>query len=393
MRFRKSIKLAPGLRMNLSGSGVSWTLGPRGASIGIGRRGSYLNTGIPGTGLYSRQRLGGSSARSMPAAPSKTTTFTATVSIDDDGQISFRDESGEPLSPTRIDLLKKQKGDLIHGLIEKKCAEINHEIEALGEIHTFTPPPNSPPQYVANSYNVEMPYAPEPKSPGFLGWLFRSVANRIASENSDAQKEYEDRLAKWHSDKSAFEAGEAARKHLFQGAMSGVCLDMEQMFSELLADIVWPRETLVSFEVSGGGKQIQLSVDLPEIAEMPNKTASAPQRGYKLSVKEMGPTWVQKLYMRHIHAIGFRLIGEAFGLLPTIQTVILSAYSQRVNSKTGQVGDEYLYSARVHRIDWEKINFGNLGAIDVVESLNQFELRRSMTKTGIFKPIEPLAIQ
>jgi hypothetical protein len=361
MRFRKSIKLAPGLRMNLSGSGVSWTLGPRGASIGIGRRGSYLNTGIPGTGLYSRQRLGGSSARSMPAAPSKTTTFTATVSIDDDGQISFRDESGEPLSPTRIDLLKKQKGDLIHGLIEKKCAEINHEIEALGEIHTFTPPPNSPPQYVANSYNVEMPY--------------------------------EDRLAKWHSDKSAFEAGEAARKHLFQGAMSGVCLDMEQMFSELLADIVWPRETLVSFEVSGGGKQIQLSVDLPEIAEMPNKTASAPQRGYKLSVKEMGPTWVQKLYMRHIHAIGFRLIGEAFGLLPTIQTVILSAYSQRVNSKTGQVGDEYLYSARVHRIDWEKINFGNLGAIDVVESLNQFELRRSMTKTGIFKPIEPLAIQ
>jgi hypothetical protein len=36
-RFRKSFKLAPGVRMNLSGSGLGWTLGPRGASIGIGK--------------------------------------------------------------------------------------------------------------------------------------------------------------------------------------------------------------------------------------------------------------------------------------------------------------------------------------------------------------------
>ena len=54
LRFRKSIKLAPGLRMNLSGSGASWTLGPRGASVGIGQRGTYLNSGIPGTGLLQR---------------------------------------------------------------------------------------------------------------------------------------------------------------------------------------------------------------------------------------------------------------------------------------------------------------------------------------------------
>jgi len=49
LRFRKSVKLAPGIRMNFSGGGVSWSLGPRGASIGIGKRGAYLNAGIPGT--------------------------------------------------------------------------------------------------------------------------------------------------------------------------------------------------------------------------------------------------------------------------------------------------------------------------------------------------------
>ncbi|MFC6523085.1 DUF4236 domain-containing protein [Undibacterium arcticum] len=59
VRFRKSIKLAPGIRMNFSGSGIGWTIGPRGASVGIGKRGAHLNTGIPGTGLSNRTKLSG----------------------------------------------------------------------------------------------------------------------------------------------------------------------------------------------------------------------------------------------------------------------------------------------------------------------------------------------
>lgn len=33
LRFRKSFKLAPGIRMNVGTGGTSWSLGPRGASI------------------------------------------------------------------------------------------------------------------------------------------------------------------------------------------------------------------------------------------------------------------------------------------------------------------------------------------------------------------------
>ena len=56
-RFRRSIRLAPGIRLNLSSRGVSATIGPRGASINVGPRGTYANVGIPGTGLSSRTRL------------------------------------------------------------------------------------------------------------------------------------------------------------------------------------------------------------------------------------------------------------------------------------------------------------------------------------------------
>ena len=51
-KFRKRIKIAPGLTINVSRSGVSTTIGSKGASVNIGKNGTYLNTGIPGTGIY-----------------------------------------------------------------------------------------------------------------------------------------------------------------------------------------------------------------------------------------------------------------------------------------------------------------------------------------------------
>jgi hypothetical protein len=57
IRFRKSVKLFPGVRLNFSGGGVSTTIGVRGASINLGKRAAHLNVGIPGSGLSYRTRL------------------------------------------------------------------------------------------------------------------------------------------------------------------------------------------------------------------------------------------------------------------------------------------------------------------------------------------------
>jgi len=56
-RFRKTIKLAPGLKINVGKTGItSATIGKRGASINIGKKGTYANLGIPGTGLSYRKK-------------------------------------------------------------------------------------------------------------------------------------------------------------------------------------------------------------------------------------------------------------------------------------------------------------------------------------------------
>ena len=57
--FRKSIKLAPGVRLNLSKSGISTSLGGRGATVNIGRKGTRATVGIPGTGISLSRRVSG----------------------------------------------------------------------------------------------------------------------------------------------------------------------------------------------------------------------------------------------------------------------------------------------------------------------------------------------
>ena len=64
LRFRKSVKLMPGVRINFSKSGMSTTIGPRGASVNIGSKGVYANAGIPGTGIYMREKIGGGTSES-----------------------------------------------------------------------------------------------------------------------------------------------------------------------------------------------------------------------------------------------------------------------------------------------------------------------------------------
>jgi len=51
-RLRRSIKVFPGLTLNLNKSGVSASVGVRGAKVTVGKKGIRKTVGIPGTGMY-----------------------------------------------------------------------------------------------------------------------------------------------------------------------------------------------------------------------------------------------------------------------------------------------------------------------------------------------------
>src|SRR5262245_41166437 len=56
-QFRKSIKVLPGVRFNISKSGIGLSLGPKGAHVTTGPRGTELHLDLPGSGAYFRRKI------------------------------------------------------------------------------------------------------------------------------------------------------------------------------------------------------------------------------------------------------------------------------------------------------------------------------------------------
>lgn len=57
LRFRKTVRLLPGVRLNVSKSGVSASVGPKGLTLNLGRKGARGTVGLPGTGLSYSEKL------------------------------------------------------------------------------------------------------------------------------------------------------------------------------------------------------------------------------------------------------------------------------------------------------------------------------------------------
>jgi hypothetical protein len=51
LRFHRSIKLLPGIRLNFGKRGISTSIGVRGAHVTFGKTGTRTTVGLPGSGL------------------------------------------------------------------------------------------------------------------------------------------------------------------------------------------------------------------------------------------------------------------------------------------------------------------------------------------------------
>ncbi len=58
IRFRKSFKLTPGLRLNIGKRGASLRVGPKGAGYTVGTSGQRVSASVPGTGVGFSSRIG-----------------------------------------------------------------------------------------------------------------------------------------------------------------------------------------------------------------------------------------------------------------------------------------------------------------------------------------------
>jgi hypothetical protein len=389
LRFRRRVTIAPGIALNVSKSGLGISAGPRGAKIGIGKRGVHRSIGIPGTGLHYREQTAWGSGKNKVGSSRATGTNEAVLELHEDGSVVLVDSDGSPVPARRAKLFRDQNADQIQAFLERACERWNAGIDEILGVHIGTPDPTQPLKYEARPFPNPKPDPFVPRKVGFLGLLWRPRRERIEQENEARRNVWDAAVAEWHDVKRRHDEREEARRQDYElNRLSNVAA-MERVLEDRLSALDWPRTTAVSYQVRDEGQRLWLDVDLPEIEDMPTERASPAARGLKLNIRSKSDTQVRREYMQHIHGVLFRIVGEVFRALPTLVEVVASGYSQRQDPTTGHTRDDYLVSARITRRDWSELNFQHLDAVDVVASFERFELRRKMTKTGIFTPIEP----
>lgn len=64
--YKKRVEVAPGVFLNIVKHGVGSSAGVRSSSVAFGKDGAYVNTGVPGTGIYKRGKSGFLPQKSSP---------------------------------------------------------------------------------------------------------------------------------------------------------------------------------------------------------------------------------------------------------------------------------------------------------------------------------------
>jgi hypothetical protein len=358
----------------------------------FGKRGTFVNAGIPGLGLYSRQRISPPPSRT-PSSEGDAASIEqrAQARIGDDGRLTWTTPDGSPLPPEWEAIARKQQRSTILTFLKENADERNDAIEALGRLHEHCPDPRVPPSYIAKEFDESPPLLPPPRSYSLLDRLSSERRARVDAENEGAQTTHAAAVAAYSERKRAHDSTQRGRKLLYERLVLTDLRAMDTVLEERLQFINWPRETLVAFDIGNDGSVLYADVDLPEIEDMPTETYAVASRDLALVTKEMSEKRVRELYLRHVHSVGLRVAGEIIAGLPKCETLYVSGFSQRPNKATGQIEDQYLYSSRIERAQWLRLNFDEPARISAVDAFDTFETRREVTKTGVFRPITPFA--
>ncbi|MBE0487827.1 MAG: DUF4236 domain-containing protein [Halomonas sp.] len=407
-RFQRRIRLAPGVRLNLGKRGLGLSVGPRGASLSMGPSGVHGHAGIPGTGLAYRTKLtanGGADRQgevgSGATASSKAAALEALLAaggslpvqleVGRGGQVSYFHADGSPISNAEARVLRRHAEDSLREQLRAHCERLNADLDRLGRLHEDTPPPESG-GYVTRDFAEPPPPPFQPQPSDWRHALWSPARRRLEEENRRRRAEFDECYRAWEWRKAEHDAAEFSR-HLRES--EGVWDDPEAMeltLRERLEEIDWPRETLIDFDLGSDVRTIAVDIDLPGEDEMPDRYWGMPPKQLRLSPRKLGATRQRELYRDHVHGIAFRVLGAVFARLPAVVEARVSGYRQVPDTATGGQRDQYLYSVKVSREQWGRIHFDRLDQVDPVAAMEAFTLRRDMTRTGIFRDIEPLKL-
>lgn len=351
MRFRKSVKIAKGVKLNASKSGVSATVGIiKGLSLNVGKNGIYVNGSIPGTGLYDRKKLVsfdglkdkisdkfGKGKKNKPeeqeekqqknagrvALDSKTTVQPLPefeLNLTEDGEVVVVDTAGNEITDASI--LRRIKAEDEY---KEECAALMDQLKAALDSETDA---------------------------------FVNIARSAETVRPDSE----------------YDADRIITPEYIEGVIEG-----------WLSNLELPVEFSVDYDYQADTQCLMLDIDLPEIEDVPAEKAyelaSGAVKSKEKSLKEIRADYVQCVF-----GLAVFFACHFFNVSPHIAEICASGYTQRRNDRTGDLQDEYVFSVRFDRDRFVGVDFQT---VDPLKFCMDFTNRCNIQATGEMKTIEP----
>lgn len=431
-RFRRSVKICKGVKINVSKSGTSLSLGGAGHSVNFGSKGVRTTVGIPGTGLSYSTTTGSksnSSVRATSAVSSQpTVSGSFAVHMNDKGQVSIFDDQGNQIvdqailrkirSTPQFKVLKENLEQQRQAKMTELVDNSHSENEKFIQIHTFSPTVKTqkqtqyaieqlkPEKYKRRPYHVSPPdeaaiatqlqeEAIQTVKANFL--TIKKKRQQYVDENlpariQQARSEWEIGRRSYEEDVDSIEqAANEEYKRRFNEQIDYLkrIADGEESLvlaaiDEWIAGCTLPVEINVNYEYNHDVGAVFLDVDLPEIEDLPTteivRLASGNIKERKKTQKELNAQ-----YTTLVFGLAVFIVSNIMDITPAITNVLISGYTQRRN-KNGDVQNTYIYSLKLPRSMFEHTS---LKDVNPVEFCMQAENRCNQTATGLFKAIVP----
>jgi hypothetical protein len=181
---------------------------------------------------------------------------------------------------------------------------------------------------------------------------FRQMRSSWPEMWAEIQQQHAGALAEWEQARATTEAGwqerEAERIAWVERLLAGDVEALGETLADTLADLDFPFETSCRVGVLDGMRAAVL-LDLPEIEDVVSETKRRVLRDGR--VKETRRTNTERAtdYATLASGLGLWVARACFAAAPTLETVTLAAYTQRRQSGSGALRDDFVYEFSIDR--------------------------------------------
>ncbi len=413
MRFRKSVTLMKGVKLNASKSGVSFTVGGKGISLNLGKKGVFLNTSLPGTGLYDRKRIDTLITKKLgigkkKAAAKETNIPDFTLSLNEHGEVVIEDASGRAITndaTLRTIRQTEEYKQTYAELMDAYLKQINAATEAFTHIYKLSADVSATGAHRAGTVSAPQPAVFEEARPTRESILpaledeadkeaerFPFYARKLKKRQYVQQQMevfYARALDAWEARKAAFEAENATLSFtLPAGATEKQALTpdfIEQQITSWLATLELPVDFSLQYDYDENSGVLWVDLDLPEMEQLPAEKAVELKSG-QVKAKEKSQKELRQDYITCVFGLAVFFASYLFCLSPHIGQQVISGYTQRRNDRSGETENHYIYSIIFDRDAFEN---GRHKKSEPFAFCQGFRNRINLLATSELKTIEP----